>query len=141
MSEIEQLRAERDEWKNRHTLCAVGFGQQAEEKAKLGDEIERLKARIHELEFAYSESELADKIERLENERADMALQIERLTRQEMSEVCERCGGLGYLVGDVEWEPYAVECPVCKDVKHRFKHHQQRIDKALGSVGRWKDPK
>lgn len=28
---------------------------------------------------------------------------------------CERCDGLGYLVGDAEWEPYAVQCPACAD--------------------------
>jgi hypothetical protein len=28
---------------------------------------------------------------------------------------CERCEGRGYLVGDVEWEPYAVRCPACAD--------------------------
>jgi hypothetical protein len=26
---------------------------------------------------------------------------------------CERCEGRGYLVGDSEWEPYAVQCPDC----------------------------
>jgi hypothetical protein len=26
---------------------------------------------------------------------------------------CERCEGRGYLVGDAEWEPYAVRCPDC----------------------------
>jgi hypothetical protein len=28
---------------------------------------------------------------------------------------CERCEGRGYLVGDVEWEPYAVQCPDCAE--------------------------
>lgn len=28
---------------------------------------------------------------------------------------CETCEGRGYLVGDVEWEPYAVQCHDCKD--------------------------
>jgi excinuclease UvrABC ATPase subunit len=28
---------------------------------------------------------------------------------------CERCEGRGYLVGDAEWEPYAVQCDECKD--------------------------
>ncbi len=27
---------------------------------------------------------------------------------------CERCKGTGYLVGDIEWEPYAVRCPDCE---------------------------
>ena len=28
---------------------------------------------------------------------------------------CETCDGRGYLVGDAEWEPYAVQCHDCKD--------------------------
>jgi hypothetical protein len=28
---------------------------------------------------------------------------------------CEHCDGRGYLVGDVDWEPYAVQCPKCAD--------------------------
>lgn len=28
---------------------------------------------------------------------------------------CERCDGRGYLVADAEWEPYAVQCPACKN--------------------------
>jgi hypothetical protein len=28
---------------------------------------------------------------------------------------CDKCDGRGYLVGDAEWEPYAVQCDACKD--------------------------
>lgn len=28
---------------------------------------------------------------------------------------CERCKGYGYLVGDAEWEPYAVQCGECAE--------------------------
>lgn len=28
---------------------------------------------------------------------------------------CETCQGRGYLVGDAEWEPYAVQCEDCKE--------------------------
>jgi len=30
---------------------------------------------------------------------------------------CDRCEGRGYLVGDAEWEPYAVQCHACKDCR------------------------
>lgn len=33
---------------------------------------------------------------------------------------CERCNGRGYLVADVEWEPYAVQCPACADRRGRL---------------------
>lgn len=26
---------------------------------------------------------------------------------------CDRCDGRGYLVADVEWKPYTVQCPEC----------------------------
>lgn len=28
---------------------------------------------------------------------------------------CERCEGRGYLIADVEWEPYAVQCQDCAE--------------------------
>jgi hypothetical protein len=28
---------------------------------------------------------------------------------------CDRCEGLGYLVADAEWKPYAVQCPDCRE--------------------------
>lgn len=28
---------------------------------------------------------------------------------------CDQCDGRGYLVGDAEWDPYAVQCEACKD--------------------------
>ena len=28
---------------------------------------------------------------------------------------CDRCEGRGYLVADTEWEPYAVQCPDCRE--------------------------
>ena len=37
---------------------------------------------------------------------------------------CETCDGRGYLVGDAEWEPYAVQCHDCKD--RRTAHAQSK---------------
>lgn len=41
------------------------------------------------------------------------AFAVAALTAAQVGE-CKTCGGLGYLVGDAEWEPYAVQCPDCK---------------------------
>lgn len=33
---------------------------------------------------------------------------------------CNRCEGRGYLVADVEWEPYTVQCPDCANRTVKF---------------------
>lgn len=39
---------------------------------------------------------------------------------------CDRCEGRGYLVGDVDWEPYCVECPACADRRPARSVHGER---------------
>jgi hypothetical protein len=34
---------------------------------------------------------------------------------------CDRCEGRGYLVGDAEWEPYAVQCQCCEDRRPAYR--------------------
>lgn len=33
---------------------------------------------------------------------------------------CEQCHGRGYVTYDAEWEPYAVQCDKCKDLRRRL---------------------
>ena len=43
---------------------------------------------------------------------------------------CERCDGLGYLVMDAEWEPYAVQCSDCADRRNAARTHGESVNAA-----------
>ncbi len=51
---------------------------------------------------------------------------------------CERCGGLGYVVADAEWEPHAVQCSDCAAARIAAKfptNAQKRYERLLKAFG------